>query len=449
MTSPASGSLQAMVGRLILAFALLCSFAPAAIAQTPDPGNRALIVLDASKSMNEDAGNGGTRLDAAKKAVGSLVDRLPNGAPIGLRVYGSKVSDVSRAEGCKDTELTVPVGPLDKSALTSTVNGLQGKGRTPIGRSLLAVPDDLGATEGRRSVVLITDGGDNCAPPDPCKAAAQVAKRGVDLSISVVGFQVNDRVQKQLRCIAAAGGGSYVGVDDADKLGDELLALLSRAFRSYEPGGTAVTGGATREQAVAISPGLYHDVLPNDSTKRWFSVDVPKGRRLVISGTAIPPLDASGEAGFQLWMWAPGETGDFTAFESNLMDNKPGIFGSTYTQSIRMRLDDPPGRYVFMAQMESSGGDTFSTDIPVELAVWTIKRGDPLGEIAPGKLATPTPTAAAAKPKPHATATVAAPGAGDDGSGGLSDWALVIGLGVVGIAVGTLAAAVLSRKAAA
>ena len=86
-------------------------------------------------------------------------------------------------------------------------------------------------------MVLVTDGGDNCAPPDPCKAAERVAKRGVDLSISVVGFQVNDRVQKQLRCIAAAGGGSYVGVDDADKLGDELLALLSRAFRSYEPRG--------------------------------------------------------------------------------------------------------------------------------------------------------------------------------------------------------------------
>ena len=58
-------------------------------------------MLDASKSMNEDAGNGGTRLDAAKQAVDTLVDRLPKGAPLGLRVYGSKVSEVSRAEGCR------------------------------------------------------------------------------------------------------------------------------------------------------------------------------------------------------------------------------------------------------------------------------------------------------------------------------------------------------------
>ncbi|MEA2481695.1 MAG: Ca-activated chloride channel, partial [Thermoleophilaceae bacterium] len=292
----------------------------------------------------------------------------------------------------------------------------------------------------------VTDGGDNCAPPDPCKAAEQVAKRGVDLSISVVGFQVNDRVRKQLKCIAAAGGGSYVDVGDADKLGDELLALLSRAFRSYEPAGTKVTGGPTRDQAVGVGTGLFQDVLLNDATERWFSVDVPAGRRLIISATAIPPLDASGSAGFQLWMWAPGEKGDFTAFESSLMNNSPGIFGSTLTENVRMRPGDPPGHYVFMTRMEPSGSDTFSTDIPVEIAVSTIKRGDPLGLIAAGKLATPTPAATAkAKPSPAASAA----GSGSGGSGAVGAWLLVVGLGVAGIAVGSLAAAVLSRRAAA
>ena len=44
----------------------------------------------------------------------------------------------------------MPVGPLDKDAMRSTVQALEGKGRTPIGNSLLAVPDDLGSAEGRR-----------------------------------------------------------------------------------------------------------------------------------------------------------------------------------------------------------------------------------------------------------------------------------------------------------
>ena len=99
---------------LVLGVLALLAVPAAARAQTTDTRNRALIVLDASKSMNEDAGNGGTRLDAAKQAFDELVRRLPEGAPIGLRVYGSKGAEVSKAQACKDTELTIPVGPLDK-----------------------------------------------------------------------------------------------------------------------------------------------------------------------------------------------------------------------------------------------------------------------------------------------------------------------------------------------
>ena len=267
-----------------------CScFAPAAGAQTTDTRNRAVIVLDASKSMNEDAGNGGTRLDAAKKAVGTLVDRLPEGVPLGLRVYGSKVSEASRAEGCRDTELTVPVGPLDKAALRGTVNALEGKGRTPIGNSLLAVPDDLGSAEGRRSVVLVTDGGDNCAPPDPCKAAEQVAKRGVDLSISVVGFQVNDRVRAQLRASPRpAAGPTSTSTTRTSSATSCWRCSRARSAPTSRPGPRSRAGRrASRRWGSAA--GCSSTCCPRTSSERWYAVDVPEGGRAVISATAIPP----------------------------------------------------------------------------------------------------------------------------------------------------------------
>ena len=103
-----------------------------------------LVILDGSDSMNEDAGDGGTRLDAAKAALGELIDAVPEGAQVGLRVYGNELSGVSRAEGCRDTNLVTPVGPLDRDAFRAEVEALEGKGRTPIGRSLLKAPDDLG-----------------------------------------------------------------------------------------------------------------------------------------------------------------------------------------------------------------------------------------------------------------------------------------------------------------
>ena len=99
-----------------------------------------LVILDGSDSMNEDAGDGGTRLDAAKSALGELIDAVPEGAKVGLRVYGNKLSGVSRAEGCRDTNLVTPVGPLDREGFKAEVDALEGKGRTPIGRSLLKAP---------------------------------------------------------------------------------------------------------------------------------------------------------------------------------------------------------------------------------------------------------------------------------------------------------------------
>ncbi|MEA2177354.1 MAG: Ca-activated chloride channel, partial [Solirubrobacteraceae bacterium] len=80
-----------------------------------------LVILDGSDSMNEDAGDGGNRLDAAKSALGELIDAVPEGANVGLRVYGSEVSDVSRAEGCRDTKLVSPVAPLDRDDLRAKV----------------------------------------------------------------------------------------------------------------------------------------------------------------------------------------------------------------------------------------------------------------------------------------------------------------------------------------
>ena len=153
-------------------------------------------------------------------------------------------------------------------------------------------------------MILVSDGGDNCAPPDPCKAAAQVAKRGVDLTISVVGLQVNERVRRQLECIAKAGGGSYVDVDDAGKLGDELAAALARAFRDYEPAGTKVTGGAASQQAAALGAGLFQDAIA-PGQERWYAVDVPEGKRLFASVTAIPAVDAGGSAEFRTELFDP------------------------------------------------------------------------------------------------------------------------------------------------
>lgn len=426
--------------RVVAAIVLLAALALPAAAPAQ---NRALVILDASKSMNEPAGDGGTRLDAAKRAVDALVGRLPAGSSLGLRVYGSKVAGVARAVACRDSTLAIPVGPLEKASLTATVGALQGRGRTPIGRSLLAAPGDLGGAAGRRAVVLVSDGGDDCAPPDPCRAAATVARGGLDLTISVVGLQVSARVRRQLECIARAGGGAYVGVGDADRLGDELSALLGRAFRSYAPAGTRVRGGTAAGAAPTLGAGLFQETLkPGD--ERWYAVRVPAGRRLVAAVTAIPSPRARGQAALASELRGPG--GALVANDGQVLYGQAaGEDGRVVTSALRTPGPvGASGRYLIHVRIADDGLDPLP--LPIELGVQLLAPGAAPGLVrTPGGLPRASASPVARVPAP--TASAAPDGAADGaGGGGRVGWGPVAAIGVAALALGFAAAWTLAGR---
>ena len=422
----------------MLALAVLAE--PAAAQDDPSAGERSvLVILDGSDSMNADAGDGGTRLDAAKAALGELIEAVPEGAKVGLRVYGNELSGVSRAQGCRDTNLVTPVGPLDRDAFRSQVEGLEGKGRTPIGRSLLKAPADLGPS-GDRTVILVSDGGDNCAPPPPCEAARTVARRGLKLSISVVGLQVNDRVRRQLECIARAGGGTYVDAQDPEALKRELLAAFARAFRSYEPTGTPVQGTPDRESAPVLGEGQYLDEIRPGETEHY-AVEVGPGQKLFASAVAIPPRGLDGSGGFDGVLITP--EGEEVSQDDNVLDyDLLGQFGNVIDLGMRsaqtaapgIQSEYRPGRWTVQLELET--GSLEPKPIPVEVGIQVLDPNEPAGQaLEPGASATPTPS-------PSATPS-AAPADGDDGGG--SGVALVIP-GVAGLVIGAAGGFVAMRR---
>jgi Ca-activated chloride channel family protein len=388
-----------------------------------------LVILDGSDSMNEDAGDGGTRLDAAKAALGELIDAVPEGARVGLRVYGNELSGVSRAQGCKDTNLVTPVGPLDREDFKAEVDALEGKGRTPIGRSLLKAPRDLVGT-GDRTVILVSDGGDNCAPPPPCEAARRIAQRGLELSISVVGLQVNERVRRQLECIAKAGGGTYVDAQDPEALRRELLAAFARAFRGYEPTGTPVKGTPDRESAPVLTEGQYLDEIRPGET-RHYAVEVGPGQKLFASGVAVPPRGLDGSGGFDGRLITPD--GEALSTEDSVLDyDFLGQFGNIIDLGMRsgqtaapgIESEYPPGRWTVQLELET--GSLEPKPIPVEVGIQVLDPNEPAGQaLEPGETATPTPT-------PSAT-----PSAAPADGGGSSGFALVVP-GVAGLVIGAV-----------
>jgi Ca-activated chloride channel homolog len=272
-----------------------CVLAPAATAGQQARADTefapVMLVLDASGSMREADPSGGTRMDAAKRAVTALVNELPADARLGMQVYGTGTgsSDAEKAAGCRDIKTVQPVGEVDKEALTARVEAINPRGYTPVGGALRAAADALPAdTEG--AVVLVSDGEDTCAPPPPCEVAAELAERGVDVQVHAVGFQVDGKARQQLRCIANTTGGTYTDASDSGELEERLPQVSERALRRYEAAGIPVTGSAGLDQATEIGPGQYVDKYP-PAAQKYYRLDVPKDYTAHIAATEIVNSD--------------------------------------------------------------------------------------------------------------------------------------------------------------
>ena len=226
-----------------LALLLVPAGAHAQTQPAPSKDAAVILVVDASKSMKADDGSGRPKFAAAKAALNTLVDELPDDAKVGLRVYGSEVSGTGKAAGCADTKLVSPVAPLDRPALKSAIDALQPRGFTPIGASLQGAAKDLGTAK-QKTVVLVSDGGDNCAPPAPCGVARDLAKGGVALKIQAVGFQVKESARRQLQCIADAGGGRYVDADNARRAREPAALADGAGAAAVRDGGQGARGRA-------------------------------------------------------------------------------------------------------------------------------------------------------------------------------------------------------------
>lgn len=186
----------------------------------------AMVVLDASGSMTADDAPG-SRFDAAQQAVDGLVGALDDGYPIGLLAYGTSSgnSEAAKTAGCRDVREVVPFGALDPESFRSAVDELHPRGYTPIGAALTRAAAGLPAS-GKRVIVLVSDGIDTCAPPQPCAVAQRLHRTAPDLVIHTVGFKVEGDAQRQLHCIASATGGEYLDALNGPLLGRRLAALF-------------------------------------------------------------------------------------------------------------------------------------------------------------------------------------------------------------------------------
>jgi Ca-activated chloride channel family protein len=206
---------------LALLAATTAPLAPALAVCTPD--RDALLILDASYSMLSRAGNGMTRFTLARQVIDQTVDLFPPDARIALRLYGSAAQAVRM--DCRDSVLMVPFAPAAKNGalIKLALADAHARGVTPIAYALEQAAGDFRDDSIGRTIVLVSDGGEDCNG-DPCATAAALHDQG--LVINTIGLGVDVRGGRQLQCIAKASGGQYYAVPVAAQLQDKLIQAL-------------------------------------------------------------------------------------------------------------------------------------------------------------------------------------------------------------------------------
>ncbi len=187
-----------------------------------------LFMLDGSGSMWGQL-NGVAKISTAKTALSGLVSDLHGQRNIGLMVYGHR-----REGDCGDTEMILQPGNHALGNIQAAINNITPRGKTPIARSLMEAGEVLSVAERPSSILLISDGLETCGG-DPCAAAAQLAARGIDTRVHVVGFDLSEQEAAALQCIADNGNGRYFSANTADEFVQAVNEAVEEASAPPPP----------------------------------------------------------------------------------------------------------------------------------------------------------------------------------------------------------------------
>lgn len=177
------------------------------------------LVFDTSGSMAEADSAGTVKIEGARSAILNFIAGVDAGTSMGLWTYPSS------SGGCGEGQQDIAIAQANGAEMSAIVRTLTPDGGTPTGEALRAAKQQLervGALRGM--IVLVSDGHHTCTE-DPCEIARQLNESGTEVQVITVGFRVDEEGAQELRCIADAAHGRYVGVDDSKELVDELIGL--------------------------------------------------------------------------------------------------------------------------------------------------------------------------------------------------------------------------------
>ncbi|WP_226529047.1 vWA domain-containing protein [Metabacillus niabensis] len=182
--------------------------------------NYSFILLDASSSMLLDS-EGKLRMDIAKEAVESFAKAIGDTSQVSLVAFGHRgdESDSGKEESCSKIEEVYKMGVFDAERFNQSLSTVEAKGWTPLATAIEKTREFSKDLNGQITIYIVSDGVETC-DGNPTKAAEQFVKeKGAhNVSVNIIGFQVDNGAENQLKAVANAGKGEYFAANGEEEL---------------------------------------------------------------------------------------------------------------------------------------------------------------------------------------------------------------------------------------
>lgn len=191
-----------------------------------DENERVLFILDFSNSMSEYL-DGRRKVDLMIDTMRKILTEISPNISVGLRVYGHRTG-FTPFEACRASSLISPINPENGFNIQNRLSEIKPRGMTPITYSLKqAVKNDFLGFTGKKHIILLTDGGENC-DESPCKYVMELVQIRKDVTIDVIAFNIDDEDDlAQLECTSMVTSGKFYNAQTAAELARSLNNSIS------------------------------------------------------------------------------------------------------------------------------------------------------------------------------------------------------------------------------
>ncbi|MFD1848440.1 vWA domain-containing protein [Oceanobacillus bengalensis] len=183
-----------------------------------EKNGKAFILLDASSSMQLTV-DGQVKMDIARRAAEQFAEVIGHNNELSLIVYGHKGSESEddKELSCNGIEEVYPMGVYDEEAFEQTLKSFESNGYTPLAGAIKKVNTLSSGFMEAVTVYIISDGVETC-DGDPALEAESFVSNDENRVVNIIGFDVDEVTEGQLRQVSEAGNGEYFSANNANEL---------------------------------------------------------------------------------------------------------------------------------------------------------------------------------------------------------------------------------------